>query len=214
MASFSEISSNELARQCAGSRDPEAWAEFIRRFQPVIASSVFRTVRQWREPTREQADDLVQETFLKLCEDDCKMLRDFEPKHEDAIFGFLKIVTSNVVRDHFKSGMAIKRGAAQTDTIEEYVHLDGALSGSDGEGDILRNLQLEEIDAILFKQLTGKDAARNRAIFWLRHRQGLRASEIAVIPSIDLSTEGVESVLLRMVNMIRSHIKDNGGWLS
>jgi RNA polymerase sigma-70 factor (ECF subfamily) len=210
LASFSQLSSNELARQCAGSRDPEAWDEFIRRFQPVIASSVFRTVRQWHEPTREQADDLVQETFLKLCADDCQMLRDFEPKHEDAIFGFLKIVTSNVVRDHFKSGMAIKRGAAQTDAIEEYFQLDGAMSGSNGEREIFRNLQLEEIDAILLKNLTGKDARRNRAIFWLRHKQGLRASEIAVVPSIDLSTEGVESVLLRMTDMIRSHMRNSG----
>jgi hypothetical protein len=59
------------------------------------------------------------------------------------------------------------------------------------------------IDRIL-RHVTARnpDQERDRTIFWLRHRQGLTASEIAAIPSIGLTTEGVESVLLRLETMI------------
>jgi DNA-directed RNA polymerase specialized sigma24 family protein len=69
-----------------------------------------------------------------------------------------------------------------------------------------QRLQLEQVDKILIQLTAGKDQERKRAIFWLRHRQGLTASEIAAIPSIGLTTEGVESMLMRLVAMIRGHI--------
>jgi RNA polymerase sigma-70 factor, ECF subfamily len=198
---------DSLASLAELSRDPEAWTEFIRRFQPVIASAVLRTARRWGEPPRQLLDDLVQDTYLKLCEDGSQMLKSFQPRHDDSIFGYLKVVAANVVHDHFKSFMAGKRGAGQTDAIDEIVYATPKTVGADGTAGILLNLQLDEIDVILAKALTSKDAQRNRTIFWLRYRQGFTASEIAAIPSVGLTTEGVESVLLRLVNMIRSHIK-------
>ena len=204
---FSELSSDDLVQRCAGSRDSAAWAEFIRRFQPVIASAVLRTARSWHEPSRDQLDDLIQETFLKLCENESRMLRSFRSRHKDSIYGYLKVVAANVVRDHFKSVMATKRGAAQTDTIEKDLPANSSGAQFDGAAEVLRGLELDYIDRIVIKVTAGKDQQRNRAIFWLRYRLGLTASEIGSIPGIGLSTEGVESVLLRLLNMIRSHVK-------
>jgi RNA polymerase sigma-70 factor (ECF subfamily) len=212
LARFSELSSTELLRKCAGSRDLEAWKEFIRRFQPVIASAVARTARHWIEPPRQLLDDLVQETYLKLCENNSRMLRSFRPQQEDSFYSYLKVVAANVVRDHFKSAMADKRGASQTDAMDDHhVQIDPKTSGADSATAIHRNLQLEQIDNILLRAPTGKDRERNRTIFWLRHQQGLTASEIAAIPSIGLSTEGVESVLLRLAIMIRGHMGKGRG---
>jgi benzoylformate decarboxylase len=42
-----------------------------------------------------------------------------------------------------------------------------------------------------------RDEAKKSVIFWLRHRHGLSASEIASIPSIGLGAEEVESLLMR-----------------
>lgn len=206
LASWSELSSAELVRQCAGSRNPDAWTEFIRRFQPVIACAVLRTARRWGEPPRQLLDDLVQDTYLKLCEDECQMLKSFQPHHDDSIYGYLKKVAANVALDHFKAAMADKRGAGQIDAIDDLVLFDPKTAGNDGEAEIFRNLQIGKIDVILTKALTGKDGQRNRTIFWLRYRQGFTASEIAAVPAVGLTTEGVESVLLRLVNMIRSHM--------
>ncbi len=90
MARYSDLSSVQLVRKCAGSNNADAWAEFIRRFQPVIAAAVLRTARLFGEPPRHLLDDLVQDTYLKLCEDNSRLLRSFEPRGDESIFGYLR----------------------------------------------------------------------------------------------------------------------------
>jgi RNA polymerase sigma-70 factor (ECF subfamily) len=204
----------QLVRACAGSDagskkdDREAWEEFIRRFHPVIASAVLRTARQWDEPARALIDDLIQEAYLKLCENDYRLLRGFQPVHENSIYKFLKVVASNVVRDYFKAKNAIKRGEGQTEPITEAMlqSLPADMEKASGtEWDaVSQRIELDKIDRVL-RELTGKESARNRIIFWLRHRQGLTAAEIACIPSFGLTTEGVESVLMRLAAVISKH---------
>jgi RNA polymerase sigma-70 factor (ECF subfamily) len=203
---YAEFSSAELVRACAGSKDEGAWAEFIRRFQLVIAAAVLRTARHWGEPSRPQLDDLIQDTYLKLCENDSRLLRSFQPRHEDSIYGFLKVVAANVVHDHFKSALAAKRGAGQTEAITEPVQIDPKMAGTDSFDAVSQRIQLEQVDKVLRQVTAGKDQERKRMIFWLRHRQGLTASEIAAMPSIVLTTEGVESMLMRLAVMIRGHV--------
>jgi RNA polymerase sigma-70 factor, ECF subfamily len=203
LARYAEISSSELVRVCAGSKDEDAWVEFIRRFQVVIAAAVLRTARRWGERPSQQLDDLIQDTYLKLCENDSRLLRSFQPRCEGSIFRFLKVVAANVVHDRFKSALAAKRGAAHTDTITEPIQADPKTADESSFGGIRQHLELEQINKILIQVTKGKDQKRNRAIFWLRHRHGLTASEIAAIPAIGLTTEGVESVLMRLTVMIR-----------
>lgn len=209
MARYATLSSSELVRVCAGSKDEGAWAEFIGRFHGVIAAAVLRTARHWGEPPRSQLDDLIQDTYLKLCENDSRLLRSFEPRHEDSIYGFLKVVAANVVHDHFKSALAAKRGAGLTETIMEPVQMEPRTAAADSFEAVSRRLQLEQVEKILRQVTAGNDQERKRIIFWLRHRQGLTATEIASIPSIGLTTEGVESVLMRLAIMIRGHIANS-----
>lgn len=208
MARFADLSSTELIRVCAGSGDQKAWQEFIRRFRPVLAAAALRTAHRWSEPACPQLDDLIQEIYLKLLEDDCNLLQSFQSEHEDSIYGFLKVVAANVAHDHFKSALAAKRGASRTEAIVEPLLIDLKAPGIEGFDLVIHRLQLDQIDKVL-RQITagkGKDQERNRAIFWLRHRLGLTAREIAQIPSIRLTTEGVESVLVRLLAAIRSHM--------
>jgi RNA polymerase sigma-70 factor (ECF subfamily) len=182
------------------------WAEFIRRFQVVIAATVLRTARHWGEPSRAQLDDLIQDTYLKLCENNSRLLRSFQPRHRDSIYGFLRVVAANVVHDHFKSALAAKRGAGQTEAITDPVQIDPKMADTDGFEMVSQRIQLEQVDKVLRQVTAGKDQDRKRIIFWLRHQQGLTASEIASIPSLGLTTEGVESMLLRLAVMIRGHL--------
>ena len=176
----------------------------------MIANAVTRTASQFRASSQ-SIDDLIQETYAKLCEDNGRLLREFQPRGEDSIYGYLKVVAANATHDHFKSALASKRGASQTETLNGPLPIDPQTRVSDSFDLIQRNLQIERIDKILRQVTEGKDQAKKCTIFWLRHRQGLTASEIAAIPSIGLSTEGVESVLLRLSNMIRGHIKRQKG---
>jgi RNA polymerase sigma-70 factor (ECF subfamily) len=172
----------------------------------VIAAAVLRTARHWGEPSRPQLDDLIQDTYLKLCDNDSRLLRSFQPRQEDSIYGFLKVVAANVVHDHFKSALAAKRGAGQTEAIMQPVQMDPKTAGTDSFDVVSHRLQLEQLDKILRQVTAAKDQGRKRTIFWLRHRQGLTSREIAAIPSIGLTTEGVESVLMRLAAIIRGHV--------
>lgn len=207
MPRYPDYASADLVGACARSNDPAAWEEFIRRFQPVIAAAVLRTARHWVEPSRMQLDDLVQETYLKLCEDNSHLLFSFLPRHEDSIYGFLRVVAANVVHDHFKGAMAAKRGAGLAHLESDMV--DACAATADGFESVARRIQLERVGDLLRQITAGKDQDKKLTIFWLRYRQGFTAREIASIPSFGLTTEGVESMLLRLVVMIRSHLQSS-----
>lgn len=140
------------------------------------------------------------------------MLASFQPQRRDSIYGFLKVVAANVVHDHYRSTLAVKRGAGQTSSssTREPVQINAKTAVDDSFDVATKRLQLEHIDKILRQVTAGKDQERKCTIFWLRHRQGLTASEIASIPSIGLTTEGVESMLMRLASMIRGHVAGSG----
>lgn len=78
------MSGEELIRTCAESNDGAAWQEFVIRFHRSISLSVLRIVYLWGGIPQQIVDDLVQETYLKLCADKCRLLRDFAVQHPDA----------------------------------------------------------------------------------------------------------------------------------
>lgn len=207
MPRYLDYASADLVRACARSRDSGLWAEFIRRFHPVIAGAVLRTAHQWVEPSRSQLDDLIQDTYLKLCDDNSSLLASFQPRHEDSIYGYIKVIAANVVHDHFKAALAAKRGSRIA--YVEPVDVDTCAVDADGFDSVAQRLQLERVDDVLGQITAGKDQDKKRAIFWLRYRQGFTASEIAAIPTFELTTEGVESLLLRLIIAIRSHLQSS-----
>jgi RNA polymerase sigma-70 factor (ECF subfamily) len=207
VASLSALTSEGLVNACVSSNDPAAWAEFIRRYQPLIARVVGRTARRQSSASPSHlVDDLVQETYLKLCEQQCRLLKQFRFQHQDSFYGFLKVVAACVVLDHFKSENARKRDASQTYSLSEQaaltpesLHRRTRLSSDD-------LVALRQIDDILFKLYKDDVLIRNRAIFWFHYREGMTAHAIAAIPWIGLHTKGIETTLRRMTQMIQSHV--------
>jgi RNA polymerase sigma factor (sigma-70 family) len=65
-----------IVRDCLG-RVPGSWDRFIGAFEPVVRAAVGRVLgRGPSEPT--DMDDLVQEVFLSLLQEDCRLLREFQ----------------------------------------------------------------------------------------------------------------------------------------
>ncbi len=189
----------ELVRLCADSDDPAVWEEFIRRFHSLIAVTVLRICRQWREYSSQAADDLVQEVYVKLCANNRRLLRDFQPEHPESFCGYLKALTANHVHDHFKALYSVKRGSGKS---AESLDAMAAL-GEDQSARADRKLLLGEIESCVLQVAPGNAGKRDRMIFWLYYRHGLTAQEIASISAIDLSTKGVESVILRLVRQVQ-----------
>jgi RNA polymerase sigma-70 factor, ECF subfamily len=206
---FRSLSPEDLVAACLATREEAVWAEFVRRFRPLISTVVLRTARNWGAPTPTQLDDLIQETYLKLCADDCRLLKNFRSQHPGAIFGFLKVVTANVVNDYFKAFHAVKRGSGTSSSLSdpernEYYVPNNAPEA--GLSVVEQAVLLQEIDRCLARLVSAHELPRSRRIFWLYYRCGFSARAIASLPSIELTTKGVESTILRLNRLVRTAV--------
>jgi RNA polymerase sigma-70 factor (ECF subfamily) len=206
----SNLSIEDLLRRCTAPGDIAAWEEFVRRFHRLIASVVLRTSARFGDASAATVDDLIQEIYLKFCADNHRIFYDFQHRHPDAFLGYIQVLAANVVRDHFKSAYSKKRGSNQVDAIAEGF-TPSAGAGSEGsEGSIERTVLIRELQSLLDACCTGRDRDRNRRVFWLYYRVGLSASAIAALPGIDLSTKGVESLILRITKEVRERMAAQG----
>ncbi|HEY6489382.1 MAG: sigma-70 family RNA polymerase sigma factor [Terracidiphilus sp.] len=197
---------NELARACAHSADAREWEELLRRCAPIAGMVAGRITRMWLgTATPSVVDDIVQEAFLKLCEQDRKILRQFEPRGEDSFFGLLRVVTASVANDYFRRQHSEKRGGkVVTTTIED--EPGGAIPAlAETSGEMQRAVLFSELDQRL-RSAPGASAERDRTIFWLYYLQGLTADEIAALPASDLTAKGVESALRRVTSWLRKEL--------
>jgi RNA polymerase sigma-70 factor (ECF subfamily) len=198
----SKLQAQELLRLCLQSEDEVVWLEFVHRFQPLIARVVVKSIRRWTNPVPSLVDDLVQDTYLKLCANNFRALRNFDCDHENALFGFLKVVASNVVQDHFRSSYSQKRGSGREEEELDQVITATASSSSFCEN-AERNILIAEIRQCLESLSSEPNFVRDCMIFWLYYQQGLTAKAISELPAIRLTVKGVESTLLRLTRLVR-----------
>jgi len=204
--SFAQLSPEALIEGCVNG-DAAAWEEFMRRYHRLIAGVVFRTTQKWGKSTPTTMDDLIQETYLKLCADEYRLLRAYKPKHPDAIYGYLKVITTSVVHDRFKALHSEKRGGDQiVENLTTVENRSGASEAFGSQHAMEREILLREIDAHLKAILSGDTADRDRIIFWLYYRQGLTTKAIAALPVIGLTIKGVESTILRITKIVRTRM--------
>jgi RNA polymerase sigma-70 factor, ECF subfamily len=184
-----EESPEDLLQRCADMDDAEAWDGFLTRFNPWIVATVVRTIRRYGFDRAGLRDDLVQDVYVKFSANRAKVLREFKPLYPGAVFGYLRVIAANVVHDHFKSKMGKYSDQSPLP--------DNVAAPDETEWRLL----LRDIDDLLKKPPV---SARDRQIFWLYYRQGMSAKEIAAISSLNLTIKGVESVIVRLNQLIRN----------
>ncbi len=173
---------------CAGLEDCDAWEEFIRRFLAVICAAVLRAGRVYPQFHPGLRDDLVQEVFLKLAAENAKALREFVPRHPGSAFAYLRVIAARAAHDCLRS-KGFRPLAELPEDLPDVAGPDPSAHG----------LLEREIDDCLGRHATPRD----RHIFWLHHRIGMTAAEIAAIPAFELTVKGVESVLARLHGLLR-----------
>ena len=200
-----KLSLQELLRLCLESQDKAIWFEFVRRFQPLIAGVVLKRIRRRVRPTPGLVDDLVQDTYLKLCRNNFRALREFDSQHENAFFGFLKVVADRVVCDYFRSKCNDKHGGGAD--VEDLDSIAAASAASTHPGKALeREIIMDEVACFLQSQPPHPNHTRDLTVFWLYYRHGLTAKAISQMPGIGLEVKGVESTLFRLVRLIKEHM--------
>ncbi len=88
----------DLPSCIAGSKN--AWDDFVRAAAPVIYAAVRRSLRTRGRP-QEETDDRVQEVYIRLLRDDCRLLRTFDPKRA-ALSTWLTLISRTVVHEHVR----------------------------------------------------------------------------------------------------------------
>jgi RNA polymerase sigma-70 factor (ECF subfamily) len=198
---------NDLAKSCAHSADAAEWEEFVCRCTPLASVVAMRVSRMWvSNPSPATVDDIVQEVFLKLCEQERRILRDFEPRGEDSFLGLLRMVSVSVANDYFRRLRSAKRGGnvVTTPLLEEEAQLPG--DGAQPAARMQRSVLLAELDRKL-RSAPEVVTERDRALFWLYYRQGFTAEEIGRLTAIGLTAKGVESALRRVTTWLRGEIE-------
>jgi RNA polymerase sigma-70 factor (ECF subfamily) len=200
---YAALSAERLILACTQTGDAAAWEEFVRRFHRLIATVALRVARRWGDSSPQAVDDLIQETYLKLCAGNFRILRSFKSQHPDAFYGYLKVVTANLVHDRFKAAHSDKRGSGTVEVAADpQITSDASATTKSSE----RGILLQQVDALLSRLVAGRHLERDRRVFWLYYRVGLTANAIASLPAIGLSTKGVESTILRLTRLLREEL--------
>jgi RNA polymerase sigma-70 factor, ECF subfamily len=196
---------NRLARICAYSAQAPEWEQFVRVVTPVVALAARRIGSVWGDPSSGTVSEIVQEVFVKLCEDERRILREFEDRGNDSFLKLLRMITASVGTDHFRRMRAEKRGGhAHSVPLEPHVSADD-VSDSKATTAVEQPSLIAQLDGLLMLY-PRTVSVRDRNLFWLYYRQGLTAEAISRIPAIGLSAKGVESALVRLTRLLRETI--------
>lgn len=215
--SYCDLSHSDLVQACRAS-DDDAWKEFRVRYEKIINLAVLRTARRWGDSSKATLEDLIGETYLKLCANNFELLRNFQFRTDAGIFGFLKVVATNVVHDHFRHIKSKKHGT-EVPIEDIYQSPDPPIPSHTATDDIERSVLIKEVEEALW-EITGPEGERDRTIFWLYYRLGFTAEAIAALMASDstakdvesithsLTTKGVESVIHRLTKAVRERLTD------
>ena len=196
------LSNQELIQRCISS-DQVVWTEFLRRFERPISMVVIRTLRRRVRPTPTLVEDLVQNTYLKLLDDDCKALRIFKAQHENSIYGYLQVMASNVTQDYIRKVDAKKRDSRVEQDIEELPP--DLISDSSATKEAEHRTEIRQVEERLKRITTGQE----QEIFWLYNRWGLTAKEISQI--FQMNIKSVENMLARILRLLREDFSKGAG---
>jgi RNA polymerase sigma-70 factor (ECF subfamily) len=194
---WKRLPADQLFVACAGLGEAEAWREFMRRYHNLLTVSAIRVARRWGKSTANEIDDIVQEIYLKVCAKDASILTRFRDSRPEAVFGYLKVIATNIAHDFCRRRNAQRRGLAQT------VSLEGVAEQARTRDELENRLALEEIEVALRVHTQKTNGPRDRTVFRLHYHHGLTAKAIAGLPGINLNSKGVEAVLFRLKTAIR-----------
>ena len=192
---FEHLVPSEVLRACLDSSSDLAWTNFVRCFQPDIARRVAYIATRYRLASSGLIDDLVQETYLRLCRNDYRHLRSLHDSSDDHIRAYIRKAAVHAAEDYFASIRAKKRGGALGTNELLSDPVDPTCSPEE-------TALLGEVESCLQREVEPRD----RVIYQLCRRQGYTAREIAEIPEVNLSAKGVESCIRRIDILLRAKL--------
>ncbi|HEV3037438.1 MAG TPA: sigma-70 family RNA polymerase sigma factor [Candidatus Angelobacter sp.] len=197
------MTNRELLEAClVNGTEIEPWKEFIRRFGHIVANAVIKLAPKFGHEPSAFVEEVSAEVFLKLCENNCKLLRRviFKEDEDERFFGYIKKVATHLTIDYFRRLNAKMRGGEWEEKPLDDGSIVVSALGMDWSEKITWTLDVEKA---LKKATRGIHAKRNQMIFWLRFRDGFSPEEIAALPTMKLSPKGIETMLARILKKVQ-----------
>lgn len=217
-----KLNNNELIKLCAReSWNRNAWLEFYSRFDERIWLVVYRNYKTLGLHKRDSqfqmtVEDLVQEVYARLTDNNCKALKEFKGASENSIYAYLAVIARNVVKNYFISINAQKRSLHEKSlddvlTITEdgqKIFVKDVIKSpySDVEDEFAVVILKEDIDDILDKILKNKDKDRNKLIFKLYFYEGFSVEEIASQFNFGLSSKRISNLTSDLKKKLRQKL--------
>lgn len=197
--SWPDIPDRELVELCLqGNQD--AWAEFLRRFHRLVAGVAAKTLPV-RLRSHEAIEDMVQETWKRICNHECRVLRELEWLHEGALRGILKITASSAAKDHVRVVKSQKRDIDKEEPLELVFELP---TPDDLEGRIHNRVFLEKLALCIEQKIQGENhRTRDVTMFLLFFSHRVTASDLARV--YELGLKAVENTVARLARIARQH---------
>ena len=159
--------------------EKEAWGRFVRRYAGLVVAAVRSVAREAGE-----VEDLTQEVFLRLCKDDFRLLRGYDPARA-GLSTWITIVARSTARDAMRRYRPVS------------VPIDAVPEGRLAIDPIEPVLKLKLPEALL--------SPRQRQILTMLYDRDMEVSEVATALGIDPQT--VRSAHHKAMIKLRAHFK-------
>jgi len=192
--------------------------EFMARYDAVIRQTVANVLYKRKAPIGYKArqpmiEDIVSETYCRLLQNDCQVLRSFKCRYANSIFSYLRTIAFSVASNQLRSyGRQKAFGALPSlDEIKDRYESgwgEASLTLPPGETTASQEAERKSTEERCREnfRLAFRDAKVNRnfIIFKLHFLYGYHSEEIAHIKGLGLSGRGVGNMADRMRRHLRT----------
>jgi len=217
------LSNIDLIGFCAESiENHKAWLEFIRRFNRHIKLSVIKAYRLLSISNlgkeiilNEEIRDLVQEVYIKLVKNNCKLLKNLKPGDNGSISAYLSLTCVSVVKDHFrKIGRLKRKPPVKCIDNGAYITNEGKLINkkmflfipSNSEDQLIAKDLLEKVKNYYSSVHPKRNNKKRKLIFQLYFLKGLSIKDISRIKGLNISLANANALIWRMKKEIRDFV--------
>ncbi|MGH9841454.1 MAG: RNA polymerase sigma factor [Blastocatellia bacterium] len=205
------LASSLLFQSCAD--DPgndEHWGEFVRRYNPLFMRSITVAWRRYSSkdwPSTEVACDLLQDVYIAILKDGCRLLRQFRGQTEAEAEAYLAHFTMNQVVSHLRASGARKRQAELLSWDELVSDKESAMQFMSAKDKGSNALTEQDLLDVLGRITTGANSRRDILIFLLHIRDGWTASEIGRMGVCDLKESSIANLLVQMKGRVKKYLE-------
>lgn len=165
--------------------DADAWQSFCDQTIRLVVASIRRTCPSGKTPYGDEIDDLAQSVYIKLLQNDCRLLRNYDPA-KAGISTWITLIARSVAID------SLRRRTVDTRPMDEAF---GAISPDAQQAPLIG-------PTIPTHLLT----ARQQLILTMLFQDGMDVTEVA--EALNVNPQTIRSTKHKAMKCLRNHFKN------